>query len=72
MSIEKDTKKTKDGRQYYFRIMINGKSYKSKRFLTREEARKEEAGYILKYKHQNKALFETVGESYFKYLKYIK
>ena len=69
MSIEKDTKKTKDGRQYYFRIMINGKSYKSKRFLTREEARKEEAGYILKYKHQNKALFETVGESYFKYLK---
>lgn len=68
MSIYKDTKKTKDGRQYYFRVMINNKSYKSKRYLTREEARKEEATYILKNKHPNKALFEVVGDSYFNFL----
>ena len=68
MSIEKDKVKTRDGRQYYFRVMINGRSYKSKRYLTREEARKEEAQYILKHKHPNRASFEVVGDSYFKFL----
>lgn len=68
MSIYKDTIKTKDGRSYYFRIMINGKSFKSKRYLTREEARKEEAAYILKNKHLSKAKFSIVADSYFEYL----
>lgn len=68
MAIEKDKIKTKDGRQYYFRIMINGKSYKSRRFMTREEARKAEATYILKNKHPNKTPFTLIADSYFKYL----
>ena len=68
MAIYKDKKKTNDGRQYYFRVMIDGKSYKSKRYLTREEARKEEAAYILKNKHPNRIPFTLVADSYFKYL----
>lgn len=68
MAIYKDNRKTKDGRQYYFRVMINGKSYKSKRFLTREEARKEEAAYIIKNKQVSKISFTLIANSYFKYL----
>ena len=36
--VYKDTHKTKDGRCYYFQIMINRKLYKSKRYLTKKEA----------------------------------
>ena len=68
MAIEKDKNKTKDGRQYYFRVMIDGKSYKSKRYLTREEARKEEAAYILKNKNSSKIPFDVAADNYFKYL----
>ena len=68
MSIYKDTKKTKDGRCYFFQVMLNGDLYKSKRYLTREEARKEEAKYILENKHPNRVSFVMVAEAYFDYL----
>ena len=67
MSIYKGNK-TKDGRQYYFKIMINGKRYQSKYYLTKEDAKKAEAVYILKNKHPDKKPFTIVADSYFNYL----
>lgn len=68
MSIYKDNKKTKDGRQYYFRVMINGIRHQSKYYLTKEEARKEEAIYILQNRNPIKKPFTVVADSYFKNL----
>ena len=68
MSIYKDTKKTKDGRCYFFQIMVNGELYKSKRYLTREEARKNEALFILQNKTPSGKPFPVVAEAYFKNL----
>lgn len=68
MSIYKDSKKTKDGRCYFFQLMINGELYKSKRYLTKEEARKEEALFILQNKTPTSKPFTLVADSYFKYL----
>ena len=67
--IYKDKTKTLDGRQYYFSKMINGKRYKSKHYLTKDEAVKEEAKYILNHKRVNRANFELIAEEYFDYLK---
>ena len=68
MSIYKDNRKTKDGRCYFFQVMKNGELYKSKRFLTREEARKEEAKFLLSFNPVKKK-FSVVAESYFDNLK---
>ena len=61
----KDTHKTKDGRCWYFRMQINGTRYKSPKYLTKEEAKKEEAKYILNHKSSNHTLFSVVADSYF-------
>lgn len=63
--VYKDTHKTKDGRCYYFQVMINRKLYKSKRYLTKKEASEEEAKYILNHKSINHTLFSVVADSYF-------
>ena len=68
MSIYKDKRKTKDGRQYCFKVMIDGVRYQSKYYMTREEARKAEAQYILKNKHPDKKPFVIVADSYFENL----
>lgn len=68
MSIYKDKNKTKDGRCYFFQVMVDGVLFKSKRYLTREEAKKEEARYLLQNKNPNKKPFTTVADSYFKNL----
>lgn len=67
--VYKDTHKTKDGRCYYFQVMINRKLYKSKRYLTKKEASEEEAKYILNHKSINHTLFSVVADSYFDSLK---
>lgn len=69
MSIFKDTNKTKDGRQYYFRVQTNNRQYKSKRYLTRKEALKAEAMYKLKSVDPVSKKFTVVANSYFEYLK---
>ena len=68
MSIYKDNRKTKDGRCYFFQIMKNGELYKSKRYLTREEARKEEAKFLLSFNPKQKK-FSVVADAYFDNLK---
>ena len=67
--VYKDIHKTKDGRCYYFQVMINRKLYKSKRYLTKKEASEEEAKYILNHKSINHTLFSVVADSYFDSLK---
>lgn len=67
--VYKDTHKTKDGRCYYFRVQINNVPYKSKRYLTKEEAKKEEAIYRLNHKSINHTLFSVVANAYFDNLK---
>lgn len=67
--VYKDTHKTRDGRCWYFRVQIAGVSYKSKRYLTKEEAKKEEAIYRLNHKKTNSVLFEVVADAYFDSLK---
>lgn len=68
MAVYKDSRKTKDNRSYYFQVMINYKTYKSKRYATREEARKEEAIYLLNHKSTNNKNFDIVVNDYFNYL----
>ena len=63
--IYKDTHKTKDGRCWYFRVQINNVPYKSKRYLTREEAKEGEAKYRLKHQDFVKIKFTTVAECFF-------
>ena len=67
--VYKDTHKTKDGRCYYFSKMVNGKRYKSKHYLTRKDAEKEEALYILKHKESKHIEFSLLATDYFNYLK---
>lgn len=67
--VYKDTHKTRDGRCWYFRVQIDGVPYKSKRYLTKEEAKKEEAIYRLNHKKTNSVLFEVVADAYFDSLK---
>lgn len=71
MSIYKDKNKTLDGRCYFFQVMKNGKLYKSKRYLTRKEALKEEAIFLLS-KNSNSKKFVIVAEAYFNSLTYCK
>ena len=63
--VYKDTQKTKDGRCWYFRCQINNVSYKSKRYLTKEEAKEEDAKYRLNHNNFIKIQFKTVAECFF-------
>ena len=47
-------------------MQIDNAPYKSKRYLTKEEAKKEEAIYRLKHKSTNHTLFSVVADDYFK------
>ena len=67
--IYKDTHKTKDGRCYYFQVMIDRKLYKSKRYLTRKECVEAEALYKLKKASPDRLDFHIVAIAYFDNLK---
>jgi len=69
MAIYKDTTKTKDGRQWYFKVYKkdfegNSKPYKSKRYLTKKEAQDAEALFILKRDNPVHKLFKIVAKEY--------
>ena len=70
--VYKDTHKTKDGRCYYFQLMINGKRFHSKKYLTSKEAKEEEAKYLLNHKKVNKVLFQIVANNFFDEIKQIR
>lgn len=74
MSIIKDKFKTKDGRQYRFKVYYHNAEnkltpYVSKRFLTMKEAKKEEQAFILNKKSPLKKKVKTVVTDYFNDLK---
>lgn len=48
MPVYKDEKQTKDGRRYYFKVVVNGKQYKSKRYYSARECKAAEAQFLLK------------------------
>ena len=70
--VYKDTHKTKDGRCYFFQVMIDNKLYKSKRYLTSQEAKREEAKYILNHKQISSVKFSIVAECFFDEVKRIR
>ena len=71
--VYKDTHKTKDGRCYYFQVMINNKRYHSKKYLTRKECLEAEAQYKLKKTSPERLAFNDVAIAYFDNLKsYVK
>lgn len=72
MAVYKSKSPTKDGRTWYFRIYINGKQYKSKKYLTKKEALDEEALKLLKRNNPMKKNFSIVALGYFKELEKTK
>ena len=70
--VYKDTHKTKDGRCFYFQVMIDRKLYKSKRYMTSQEAKQAEAKYILNHKQLNSIKFSIVAECFFDEIKRIR
>lgn len=70
--VYKDTHKTRDGRCYYFQVMINGNRFHSKRYLTRKEALDEEAKYILNHKKVDSVKFTVVAECFFDEIKKVR
>jgi len=73
MAVYKDNIKTKDGRQWYFKVYKkdfngNNKAYKSKRFLTKKEAIEQEALFIMKRDNPLKKKFITIANAYFEEL----
>lgn len=71
---EKDKNKwTKDGRHWYFtcyytNIQGNKKQYKSKMFLTKQEAEKEELLFLAKRDNPTLVKFDIISLDYFKYM----
>ena len=71
---EKDKNKwTKDGRHWYFtcyytNIQRNKKQYKSKMFLTKQEAEQEELLFLTKRDNPTLVKFDVVSLDYFKYM----
>lgn len=71
---EKDKNKwTKDGRHWYFtcyytNIQGNKKQYKSKMFLTKQEAEKEELLFLAKRDNPILVKFDIISLDYFKYM----
>lgn len=68
MAIYKDKNSTKDGRSYYFKVYKNGVQYKSKRYLTKQEANKEQATFILKKDNPVNKPFKLIANDYFRNL----
>lgn len=70
MSVHKSKKITKDGRSWFFKQYykdINGnlKPYVSKNYLTKKEAKEEEALYLLKNNKTKHIKFSLVAKEYF-------
>jgi len=63
--IYKDKVKTKDGRQYFFQVMVNGELYKSKRYLTRQDAKEDEAKYLLNHNRLPRKKFSIIASCFF-------
>lgn len=68
MAVFKDKQKTADGRSWYFKVYkknFNGinKAYKSKKYLTKEEAL-----FILKRDNPINKPFILIAKDYFKYM----
>jgi integrase len=71
MAVYKDKEKTKDGRQWRFKVYYKDsegklKAYTSKRFLLEKEAKAEERVFILNRDNPIKKRFDLVAEDYFK------
>lgn len=71
MSVFKDKSKTKDGRQWRFKVYYHNTDgklvpYTSKRYLKEKEAKAEERVFILNRDTPVKKKFETVADDYFK------
>lgn len=71
MSVFKDKEKTKDGRQWRFKVYYHNTEgklvpYTSKRFLLEKEAKAEERVFLLNRNAPVKKKFDVVGDDYFK------
>ncbi len=71
MSVFKDKEKTKDGRQYRFKVYYHNTEgklvpYTSKRYLLEKEARAEERVFLMNRDAPIKKRFEIVADDYFK------
>lgn len=76
MAVFKDKEKTKDGRQWYFKVYYtdisgNKKVYKSKKFSTKKEALEEEAKFVINRSNiqTNNITFEELFWEYYNYIK---
>lgn len=70
MAVFKDAIKTKDGRQWYFKVNYKDfsnktRQYKSKRFLTKKEALDEQIRYLSRRDTPTHIKFVTVAQDYF-------
>lgn len=71
MSVFKDKEKTKDGRQWRFKVYYHNTDgklvpYTSKRYLLEKEAKAEERVFLLNRNAPVKKKFDVVGDDYFK------
>lgn len=66
MSVFKTKEKTKDGKQWIFKVYRNGKTYKSKKYATKREALNDETLYLLKKDNPSCKKFELIVQDYFK------
>jgi len=74
MAIYKDENKTKDGRQYYFKVYKkdfegNNKQYKSKRYKKKEDAEEAERLFLMNRDNPLHKNFALVSNDYFNNLK---
>ena len=70
MSVFKDKAKTKDGRQWRFKVYYHNSDgqlvpYTSKRFLLEKEAKAEERVFLMNRNNPVKKKFHVVAEDYF-------
>ena len=73
MAVFMDKTKTKDGRQYYFKVYKkdcegNNKAYKSKRYKSSKEAEQAERLFLMKRDNPFKKQFTLVADDYFQEL----
>lgn len=71
MSVFKDKQKTKDGRQWRFKVYYHNAEgklvpYTSKRYLLEKEAKAEERVFVLNKNNPIKKRFDVVADGYFK------
>lgn len=72
MAVYKDNIKTKDGRQWYFKVYKkdfngNNKAFKSKRYETKKEAQEAERLFLLKRDNPVHKKFKIIALDYFEY-----